>query len=358
MFEVGCSCLKLKSKEGNNYWFRTCDMNDLNDVWKAGSKVISYKENTEIHFSNDLILKSKFDIIGVSYGSIYTRMLDGINSLGLVGGLLALGEGSSVNITKVTKEKNIEGIEFLTYALASCSSCDEVINLSKEIQLTNVIHSNIEVPATMHFTFSDNLKSIVLEATTDGIFTIYDNTIGVMTNSPVYSNHMKNLSWFIKNSKELNTGIINIHDNSISKKYDSIIIDGITVEGSEEQHNLDSSCLPGSYVSKDRFIKLAILKFLNNSGNDISDEDMFMEGSKIINTVVVPRTKGYYYYSRIEDDKIYGTGDNFTQYTIFYNLKDKNLIIKHGDSIAYNKFSINSIPNGLNIYEIDIVKNI
>ena len=34
-FPASCSCMKLTSKQGRPYWFRTCDLNT--SIWDAGA---------------------------------------------------------------------------------------------------------------------------------------------------------------------------------------------------------------------------------------------------------------------------------------------------------------------------------
>ena len=207
----------------------------------------------------------------------------------------------------------------------------------------------------MHYTFTDRKgRTIVLEAIENGKFKIYDNTIGVMTNSPIYSHHIDNLKWYISNSLELQTGRKDIG----LKKIEKMVIDGIEVKGNKNAKTyLRSNVFPGSYTSYDRFIRLAVLKFLNNSGNTIDDDKMLITGSKILNSVVVPRTKGYFYYNYLleeekEEEKhkkikhsingniLYGGGDDYTQYEIMYNLNKLEMYIKRENSINWKRHKI------------------
>ena len=111
----GCSCFSLTSKQKNVYWFRTCDMNDVLNVWKTGSQIISIPKNTKE-------IKNIYNILGITFGNSKTRLLDGMNEKGLVGGLLFLLEGTSIN--QEEKEQidsnyiQIEGMEFLKYILS------------------------------------------------------------------------------------------------------------------------------------------------------------------------------------------------------------------------------------------------
>ncbi len=352
--EIGCSSMKLESKQGNYYWFRTCDMNDDLNVWKQGSKVVSLKKENKFNFKNNIEIISKYAILGITFGNSETRLLDGMNSEGLTGGLLFLLEGTSIEFNNINREKiYIEGMEFVTYILATCKNILDVTQLSKKIRITNVKHGNRDVAATMHYTFTDiEGENIILEATKKGEFNIINKTIGVMTNSPIYKEHINNLSWFIANSVELQNGRKEINEEKTIKGIKEIELDNVVVKGDKDVNtHLRSNILPGSYVSYDRFIRLAILKFLNNSGRNFEDSEMLLNGEKIMASVIVPRNKGYFYYNYllkdiniIKHDKkgniLYGGGDDYTQYIVMYDLNKKELNLKDENSLNWKNFKI------------------
>ena len=44
-FPASCSCMKLTSKQGRPYWFRTCDLNT--SIWDAGAHAVSFPAGGE-----------------------------------------------------------------------------------------------------------------------------------------------------------------------------------------------------------------------------------------------------------------------------------------------------------------------
>ncbi len=376
-YKFGCSSIKLTSKTNNHYWFRTCDMDDNANVWKAGSEVISFNKGYNFNFSNNENIESKYSILGVSFGKPYERLLDGINEKGLVGGLLYYVEGTSIDKEMLKKDKSdkigVEGMEIVTYFLSNCGNVEDVKKLASEIVVTNVIHNQYSLQATMHYIFLDNNGgSVALEADEGGKFTLHNNTIGVFTNSPSYCEHISNLSWYIGSSLELQVG--RRRDlKQISPPIYKFELDGIEIKGDDTKKTyLRSNVFPGSYTSTDRFIRLATLKHLSNCGRDFCDDEMLLKGSEIISSVIVPRHGGYLYYNYLlENEKgevtfkdhsldgriIYGGGDDYTQYVIMYDLSGKSLYIKSDKSLIYDRIDLDDIKKGLTIYKINFNSN-
>ena len=87
-------------------------------------------------------------------------------------------------------------------------------------------------------------------------------------------------------------------------------------------HISENGTFPASYCSHDRFIRMAILKALNKSGNEFEDEKMLALGSNLMNSVNEPSTKGLFHYARIEEDgTVIGQKDSITQphFCVFCN---------------------------------------
>ena len=49
-FPASCSCMKLTSKQGRPYWFRTCDLNT--SIWDAGAHAVSFPADYAITTAN------------------------------------------------------------------------------------------------------------------------------------------------------------------------------------------------------------------------------------------------------------------------------------------------------------------
>lgn len=335
MLPGACSCMTLTSKTGKHYWFRTCDIET--DIWADGAHVVRQTAGEEINYCDGKKENSIYAYMGMTYNHLDTWLLDGVNEHGLCGGLLMLYEGTSVD--KASKDyTGYIGMELVTKMLSSCKDVEEVVNLAEQIQILNIHYGNISVPATMHYFFTDSIgNEVILEATDTekpGILNIFvkEKILGVMTNSPAYEEQLQNLAWFLSRSPEMKQGL---NGQAITK----LSLDGREIQADANAKHLSlNGTFPGSYSSYDRFIRLTILKYLNNCGNDFEDEKMLALGSGIMNVVCEPHTKGVFHYTRMEaDGTIVGQKDSFTQYVVMYDIEEKCFYIKKFDEILWSQ---------------------
>lgn len=60
-FPASCSCMKLTSKQGRPYWFRTCDLNT--SIWDAGAHAVSFPADYAITTANGT-LRTRYALLG------------------------------------------------------------------------------------------------------------------------------------------------------------------------------------------------------------------------------------------------------------------------------------------------------
>lgn len=341
---VYCSCMVLTSLTGNIYWFRTCDY--FLDLWSNGASVIYFPKNYKMKFTgHEEMTTFKYEVIGVTYNNIDNWLLDGMNLEGLVGGCLYFEKGTSVDSAK-EGYIGVVGMELLANILATCKNVKEVIDKVSKIQVLSITSGETLVEATMHYMFVDSTgDTVILEAYNSdnpGIFKIYDRNenIGVMTNAPIYDKQLENLSWYISKSPELRYGFK-------GKPIKSVVINGKEIKANSNASHLNlNGTFPGSYSSYDRFIRLSMLKALNNDGNGFLDEKMLAKGSGILNSVFKPNTEGIFSYSKF-DKKKRPVGNTYseTKYMIMYSLNKREVYIKASDAVAWTRYLIFSDDN-------------
>lgn len=330
-----CSCMTLTSKTGKHYWFRTCDIDT--DIWRDGAHVVQQAAGKIIEYGNGKKEISRYSFTGMTYNIQDTWLLDGVNEHGLTGGLLMLYEGTSVEKAEESKEGYI-GMELVTKVLSSCRSVEEVITLAEQIQVLDIPFKNKKMPATMHYFFVDRSgNEVILEATdlqNPGILRIFrkNEILGVMTNSPAYEEQVQNLTWFLSRSPELKQ----------RANGQELVLDGRSIKADENANHLSlTGTFPASYSSYDRFIRLTVLKALNDSGNDFEDEKMLALGSGIMNAVCEPRTKGVFHYTRVEEEgAVIGQKDSYTQYVSMYDIEKKSFYMKKFDEVLWNRYRV------------------
>ena len=333
-----CTCMTLTSKTGKHYWFRTCDIET--DIWQGGAHAVCQKKGKTLQYDNGRCEEIAYSYIGMTYNQKDTWLLDGINECGLTGGLLMLPEGTSVD-KPASDRKGYVGMELVTKFLSACKDVEEVKELAGSVQVMNIPYGEMSVPATMHYFFTDITgNEVILEAAdrdNPGAFSIYckDEILGVMTNSPPYPMQLKNFAWFLSQSAEMKYGV---DGQAITElEFDKRVISA----DEKAEHISASGMFPASYSSYDRFIRMAIMKALNKSGNEFEDDKMLALGSNLMNCVNEPSTKGIFHYANIkEDGNITGQKDSITQYIIMYDMEEKCFCIKPFDMISWTKYEL------------------
>lgn len=335
-----CSCMTLTSKTGKHYWFRTCDIDT--DIWKEGAHVVRHTAGEILEYGNGKKEISRYSFIGMTYNKSDNWILDGVNEHGLTGGLLMLYEGTSVDKPMEGREGYI-GMELVTKILSSCKDVEEVKALAGQVQILHIPFGSEQLDASMHYFFVDNSgDEVILEAVDNrnpGILQILkkEEILGIMTNSPPYEQQLENLAWFLSKSAELKQGFG-------GQAVTELVLDGRKIRADEKAKHLSlTGTFPASFSSYDRFLRLTVLKALNDSGNHFADEKMLALGSGIMNVVCEPHTKGIFHYTRIEEDgKVVGQKDSFTQYISMYNIEGKCFYLKKFDTAAWDKYAMQS----------------
>lgn len=337
-----CSCMTLTSKNGNPYWFRTCDVEF--DLRKEGSHPVQINKDRILDYEDGRKRKNKFHILGMTYQEKETWLLDGMNEEGLCGGLLMLLEARGQEVQEGGEEE-VMAMEAVCYFLSCCKNVKEVTKEAKKIRITDIFYEGSKLPATVHYYFLDqNQDEVILEPginTEPGKLQIYEKNegIGVMTNSPPYHLQKKNLAWFLSQS-------IEIQDSGKDKRERFLDFDGriLSQDRTAEHLSLNGS-FPGSFASYDRFIRLAVLKALNHSGRDFPDETIIPLGVGIMNTVREPLNQGIFHYSYLkpegkEGEKMVGNKNSRTEYTIVYDIVNRRFLISWFDELNWTCYTL------------------
>lgn len=96
-----------------------------------------------------------------------------------------------------SNKTNVAPFDFVTWSLTQFNSVEELRKSIDSIAFIDVPLPILGVTPPLHWILADKSgECIVLEPTADGI-KVYDNPIGVMTNSPEFSWHLQNLRQYI-----------------------------------------------------------------------------------------------------------------------------------------------------------------
>lgn len=306
-----CTGISYESTDNQEFFGRTQEYNLEYDYVLAQ---FPRDYSVEISASN---WQTKYSVMGVSARMDHQLMptvLDGVNEKGLACSTQYFDED---NLYKTMDEVIADGKrpvyaeQFIFYILSMCEDIEDVKKVLKTVAIPNSsIVQKTGLP--QHFFIKDSSgKAIVVEpdASAEFCFNVYNNNIGVMTNSPSFD-------WQVTNLRNY-TGLT-------SKYQKNLRLNGTTIKSLKKSSGLIG--LPGDYTAPSRFVKATTL--LNFSEKTDSNNSINL-GFHILSMSDIP--KGVV----ICDD---GTSE-YTQYTSLYNQTRRELYIKLYDNLNIQKIT-------------------
>jgi len=181
---------------------------------------------------------TKYGFLGANAEGL-TAIVDGINDQGLYVGLFYFPDYASyADPTKENAARAMAPHEYANWLLGNFANVDEVKANFDKVALVPVVIEAIEQPAPVHFVVHDRSgKSVVIEPLNKSL-KIYDNPLGVITNSPSFDWHMTNLRNYV------NLTAINVP---------RIDVGGITLAQLGQGSGLRG--LPGDFTPPSRFVR-------------------------------------------------------------------------------------------------------
>ena len=140
---------------------------------------------------------TKYGMIGANALG-FPVIVDGINEQGLfVSDLYFPGYAGYATATPDNSSRAMASYEFGNWLLGNFATVDEVRAHVADIVLVSTAVDALGGPPPLHFIVRDRSgKSLVIEPI-NGKLVVYDNPVGVMTNSPSFDWHLTNLSNYI-----------------------------------------------------------------------------------------------------------------------------------------------------------------
>jgi len=205
----------------------------------------------------------------------------------------------------VEGKDNIAPFEFIPWILCQCATAAQA---KERLARMNLLAENFnsELPASpLHWMISARDGSITVESVKGGL-QVYDNTIGVLTNSPSFEYHTTNLVNYMNLSAE----------PPVNRFSDKIQLD-------PHSRGIGAVGLPGDLSSVSRFIKAAFTKLNSRCGE--SEEECVSQFFHILHSVEQQRgcvrmddekfeitiyscccnvDKGIYYYTSYENSQV------------------------------------------------------
>ncbi|WP_257288188.1 MULTISPECIES: choloylglycine hydrolase family protein [unclassified Endozoicomonas] len=215
--------------------------------------------------------KTKYGVVGIN-GLNKPSLIDGMNVRGLAVSVLYLPGVAEFPPYDPAKAANTIGPQDISnWVLTTQSTIKEVKQNLPKVDVAPVKEKGLgNIVPPIHFMMTDRSgASIVVEYTHGGKLSIYDNPVGVLTNSPEFPWHLQNLRNYVGLTAKAKPGI-KVGDLELAP------------------HGAGSGMigLPGDYTPVSRFVRAAALR---NSVRPLKDGyAAAMEALRILNNFDIP----------------------------------------------------------------------
>lgn len=218
---------------------------------------------------------------------------DGLNEKGLGFGALYLpGETKYQDVGPGAAARALSNARFGNWVLSNFATVDEVRNALPDVTVWGETVPQLGSFSPLHYSIHDaSGNSLVIEFV-DGKAHVYDNKVGVLTNSPTYDWHLQNLRNYV-NLTAVNAAPVKVGN--------------VTYAGTGQGSGLHG--LPGDPTPPSRFVMAAATAYLADTPKNAAEALIVAE--HLINRVDIPK-------GLVRDYSNGGkpTGD-YTQWTTF-----------------------------------------
>jgi choloylglycine hydrolase len=264
-----CTGIRLTAKDGAVVPGRTLEFG-----FDLKSQVMVVPAGTTI--SGTLPDRSK----GITYATKYgfaganalgkVAVVDGINDRGLYVGLFYFPDYASYPpATRENAARAMAPEEYGVWLLGNFASVDEVkANFNKVVLVPTVLDA-INQPAPVHFVVHDKTGKAVVIEPVDKTLKIYDDPLGVLTNSPGFDWHMTNLRNYV---------------NLTATNVPPVALGGIQLAQLGEGSGLRG--IPGDFTPPSRFVRA--VAFSQSAMPSATARDAVLQAFHILNNFDIP----------------------------------------------------------------------
>lgn len=302
-----CTAITLQSDKGENFLGRTMD---FAYGIETGILVIpkGYQWKGNQGSQESYIDKYSFICIGqeIKEPKNMLGIFDGVNEQGFAAASLYL-PGYAEYDKDTGGENQIGSLDFMHYILGSCGTIDDLETALENISIVGQDDPVTGGAAPLHWIATDRSgRCIVVEKTEKGL-RIFDNPLGVMTNSPEFDWHMTNIRNY--------TNVSNTQQSEV---------DWGNVALKPFGEGTGSTPLPGGFAPPERFVRTA---FMKTHVEDPKDQtEAIMTCFHIMNSVTIPRgiaivNDQYRDYTKVKYNDLVNESCDYTKYTAFVSTK-------------------------------------
>ena len=263
----GCTGISLSAKDGSRVVARTVDW--AAEPMESGLVVVPRGHWHRVYTSSGnygLEFKSQYGYVGI-YTEYEPFIIEGINESGLSAGLFFYpGHEDLLCEEAPDSERTLTDMQFVSWVLARFSSIEQVKKALKEVDLVSLDHRI----GSVHWRIAEPSGRMVVVEVVDGVPFFYENPIGVLTNSPDFPWHLKNMSNYI------NIVPGTLPDTFLNNKFRLQSLG----------HGSGMLGLPGDFTSPSRFVQAAF--FSSTAPMTNTGADAVMQAFHILNQFDIP----------------------------------------------------------------------
>ncbi|XHR29688.1 MAG: linear amide C-N hydrolase [Chthoniobacteraceae bacterium] len=196
---------------------------------------------------------------------------DGLNEKGLSVGLFYFPTFAS--FAKATPEqanKLLAPWDLGTYFLSTCASVDEAVEALKRVVVADVTFKDWGIVPPVHYVVADASGREAVIEFVDGKARVYDNALGVITNSPTFDWHLTNLRNYLSLSAF----------NALPEKLPGLTLSPLGQGGG--MHGL-----PGDFTPPSRFVRA--VAFTQTALPSATAYDGLLQAFHILNQFDIPK---------------------------------------------------------------------
>lgn len=191
-----CTSMVFKAQDGTAIYARTMEWgaSDLKSELMLVPRATAFKSALSAD-TTGMEWKARYGYVGVNAAGL-DYATDGMNETGLTVGVLfypgfAQYQEPAAGQAPVT----ISNIDLANYLLGSFATVEEVRGAMAKIRVVRNqdIEKEFGTPLPLHYVVTDASGASLVIEYTKGELTLFDNRVGVMTNSPSYDWHLLNL---------------------------------------------------------------------------------------------------------------------------------------------------------------------
>lgn len=297
-----CTAITIQSPSGNIWFGRTMDFS-----YQLDPKMYQVSRNYRWgNFCGTHTIQNRYSFLGTGQDINPVVFADGVNESGFAAAALYFPGYASYEPPESAGSSNlsIAAIEIVGFLLGQCSSVRQASGILKSIQIVGIEDSVTKSVAPLHWIITDKDGGcLVIEKTSDGLH-LWNNPIGVLTNSPDFPWHMCNLRNFAGLSPRQNEDA-----------------EWLEAKLSPFGQGAGSTGLPGDFTPPGRFVRTAFIK----SFMEIPEERNELPAAcfHALEGVMIP--KGVVVTGREAAD--------YTQYTAVIDLAEQEYFVRRYDEL-------------------------